>query len=350
MKNIFIPVVGQFINIGDVLHRRELLSWLKDEGELHIYVGKAPESFIDGLQLNSNAKLYVSLTAWMMQLLISKYKRTYFVFNPGEIRLERRRLLREILLFPLLCLVRLKRGKVLRVGIAAMSESVNRNILTWKMVFKTTNKIYWRTFDSEKKFDRGEVIPDLAFSDVDEKSINSNNRTYLTISMRGNHPEPCERWFDIVKSIGVTYDLEIITVSQVRSDNERALEISKKLGVKSFIWLDKCSHNEQEKIVNDLYKNSLIIVSDRLHALILAYTRGALPINLLTTNKEKIQHHFDVIGINKVNYLINDKSDVSITLREVQKVVDERDFYIERLLVTKERLENLREEIKLLLN
>lgn len=350
MKKIFIPVVGQFINIGDVLHRRELLSWLKDEGELHVYVGKAPKSFIDGLQLNSNAILYISLTSWMIQVLISKYKKTYFVFNPGEIRLEKRRLLREILLFPLLCLVRLKKGKVLRVGIAVMSESVNKNIGIWKIVFKTTNKIFWRTFDSEKRFNRGEVIPDLAFYDVDEKSINNTNRNFLTITMRGNHPEPCEKWYDIIKGIAIKFSLEIITVSQVRTDNESALKISKKLDAKSFIWHNKYSHNEQEKIVNDLYKKSLIIVSDRLHALILAYSRGALPINLLTINKEKIQHHFDVIGIKKVNYIINEDTKVNFLLKEVEKMVDEREFYLERLLLAKERLQNLKEEVKLSLN
>lgn len=350
MKKIFVPVVGQFINIGDVLHRRELLSWLRDQGELHIYVGKAPKSFIDGLKLDSKAILYTSISSWMIQILVSGYKKTFFIFNPGEIRLEKRRLLREILLFPLLCVVRLKKGKVLRVGIAAMSEYSNKNLNIWKLVLKTTNKIFWRTYDSKEKFKRGVVIPDLAFYDVDNEALSNLNRPYLTISMRGNHASPSDKWYDIIKGIALKYNLEIVTVSQVRNDNDKTLQISEKLNAKKIIWKDNYSHNEQEAIVNEIYQNSLLIVSDRLHALILAYSKGAIPINLLTVNKEKVQHHFDVIGIDRVNNIIGPETEIESILEYVEDAVNNKVFYLETLHSAKARLEKVKKEIQIALS
>lgn len=349
MKKIFVPVVGQFMNIGDVLHRRELLSWLDQAGALHIYVGKAPKSFIDALHLSKNVTIYKNLAFWVFQILISGYKKTFFVFNPGEIRLEKKRFIREFILIPLLGIVKLKKGKVLRVGIAAMSDSNNKYIYVWKKIFKITDKIFWRTYDSHNKFEIGDVIPDLAFYDIDKEAIKNTKRKYLAISMRGAHSKPSDKWYFLVKEIAKINNLQIIVVPQVRIDNDRCKEIGDKLNAECFLWSHSDSHNDQEAIVKNIYSNSLLIISDRLHALILAYSRGAIPVNLLTTNKEKVQHHFDVIGFKNVNYLIDDSLRKEKVLEDIQYKVACREEYIDVLLNANAQLEEVKIEIQLLL-
>src|SRR5690606_28855950 len=123
-KNNFIPVVGQYTNVGDALHRRELLSWLKNAGTLHDFVGNAPKHYIDALDLPHDAKVYTNILGWIWNLTLSSFKKTHFVFNPGEITVGAKRLMFEVLLLPFEWLVKAKKGQILRVGIAAVSNAV----------------------------------------------------------------------------------------------------------------------------------------------------------------------------------------------------------------------------------
>src|SRR5690606_15683692 len=135
-NNIFIPVVGEFSNVGDVMHRNELLRWIRPNAVLHVFVGKAPVDFIQGLGLPDTAVQYSSISRWLFALCLSRFRKTHFVFNSGEITVSNRRLMLETLLFPFLLIVKLKRGKVLRIGIAAASNiRVHFNFL-WKSLFR----------------------------------------------------------------------------------------------------------------------------------------------------------------------------------------------------------------------
>ncbi|WP_417350510.1 polysaccharide pyruvyl transferase family protein [Flavobacterium alkalisoli] len=343
MSNIFIPVVGQFTNIGDVLHRRELLSWLKNAGTLHIYVGNAPDSFIEGLRLDNKVVIYKSLIKWLIKLSFSGFNKTNFVFNPGEIRLGSRRLKGEILLFPFQCLVRLKNGKVLRVGIAAMSNSSSKNIWLWKLLFMPTSQVYWRTNHSRDLFGIGEVIPDLAFYDISNDLLENNvSREYLTISMRGDRPFPTDSWFKAVKNFATDYSLKIKVVAQVRMDNARTVEIASKLNADELIWPDKYTHSVQEEALCMIYEKTKLILSDRLHVLILAFSKGAIPANILPKLSEKVQHHFDVLGMENISILDSGYEDVLYEFLK-EKYLDSQ--VLINLPKAKEKLDLCRNEI-----
>jgi hypothetical protein len=73
---VFIPVVGQVINIGDTLHRKILISWLRKESlQLHIYVGNSPQSFLDALELKEQDIIYKSLSKWLCALVFKDFLR-----------------------------------------------------------------------------------------------------------------------------------------------------------------------------------------------------------------------------------------------------------------------------------
>jgi hypothetical protein len=345
---IFIPVVGQFTNIGDVLHRRELLSWLKSAGELHVYIGNAPANFVEGLKLDEKAILYADLRKWFWAIVKSKYKETAFVFNPGEIRLGKRRLLGELLLSPLLVLVKLKAGIILRVGIAAMSNYRQSNLWFWKLLFSTTTKIYWRTFHSQQLFNRGNVIPDLAFYDIQNNMPNIDQRNVLTLSMRGDKKLPSNKWFEAILQFSKQHKLTINVISQVRADNRRTNEIALKLNAKSYLWPDIMSHLEQEKILFDIYLNSKLIISDRLHVLIAAFSKGAMPANILSAPSEKVQHHFSVVGLNEVSILETEKTISELVSFLNDKIINS-ELSLNKLQLAKQKLEKTKTEILFLL-
>jgi hypothetical protein len=318
--DIFIPVVGQFTNIGDSLHRRILLSWLKEVGKLHVYIGKAPQSFIDSLLLNKDIILYKSIYIWIWKIIKARYKKITFVFNSGEMRLGNKRLLIELLLFPFLVIVRLKKGQVLRIGIATMANATKNRIWLWKLILKPTSQIYWRTSHSKEIFQRGKIIPDLAFYNFLDHEKQNSIREEMVISMRSDRPFPSSSWFDAVSKFSKNFNLKLNVVSQVRGDNIRTVEIAQKLGAKSILWLNEWSHLDQERILDDLYSKTKLIISDRLHVLIAAYSKGAIPSCMLTDSNKKIQYHFSVIKIEDISILEVEKTSEEIYSFLLEKI------------------------------
>lgn len=299
---IFIPVVGQFVNIGDTLHRKILISWLKEiDTELHVFVGNAPDSFIEALGLRTNDKIYRSYFLWSSSMFFNSLtNKINFVFNPGELTMSKKRLVLEIALTPLHFFIKLRKGNIIRVGVAAKSDIQIQHKKIWKKILSFSNRIYWRTFLSRDFFGLGKTIPDLAFYDVDT-DISFTERSKLVISMRGDRPAPDEKWYESIKEFANNNDLEIIVVSQVLIDNKRTIEIGERLMAKCYIWESNYSHNQQEIILNSLYRNSIMAISDRLHVLIAAFTKGVIPVNLAVTYSKKVEDHFSVIELGDVS-------------------------------------------------
>lgn len=341
---IFIPVIGQFVNIGDTLHRKILLSWLKREDlKLHVFVGKAPQSFIEALGLRTSDKLYTSYLKWALSMFISSIKeKTGFIYNPGELTMSSKRLLLEIGLLPFHFFIKLRKGFIVRVGIAAKSDIDIRFKTLWNKIFAFSDKIYWRTEKSHIGFKMGQVIPDLAFYDTDAE-IDLSSKRKLIISMRGDRVAPTEEWFEIMRSFISRNELEAVVVSQVRIDNERTEEIARKLSVKSYIWEDNVTHNVQEELLNNLYRGSVMSISDRLHVLIAAFTKGVIPVNLTVSFSSKVQDHFDVINLKNVTINPNVLSKEEV-IESLNKKL-ENGFDLGLMKISKLRLEEVRSEI-----
>src|SRR5690606_5375911 len=179
-------------------------------------------------------------------------------------------------LLPFGWIIKIKRGKVMRIGIAAVSNANVKYRRFWFFIFKQSDKIYWRTIQSSQLFGLGEVIPDLAFYSPKFNAID-NQREYLVVSMRNDRPVPSVAWINSIRFFAHQHGLKIAVVSQVRMDNERGIFLAEKLQAKKFLWDDNVGHNSQEELVRKLYLKTRIVVSDRLHVLIAAITNGALP-------------------------------------------------------------------------
>jgi|SRR5690554_3245183 len=306
---VFIPVVGQLINIGDTLHRKILISWLRDRStELHIYVGNAPKSFIDALDLKEEDVVYSSISKWLCAVIFKDFlKEKLFIFNPGEITFSNSRLVKELVLFPFYLYIRITGGKILRIGVAAQSDIKIKYKWLWDKLIGFSNKIYWRTIKSSQLFNNGEVIPDLAFYKIDQ-DIDYSKKSFIVISMRGDRQLPSQKWFEAVKEFQQNNNLEVVIISQVKIDNERSKEIANKLDGVYYIWENQYNHNEQEEIVNEIYRKSKIAISDRLHVLIAAYTKGVIPTDVSVVESNKVQDHFDVLPLEDVSVFENQLS------------------------------------------
>ena len=337
---IFVPITGQFHNIGDVLHRRVLVNWLKEVGEIHLYGGSAPESFVQGLKLSPcEYKFYKKLKLWLVEYFISK--NDHLVFKPGENKLAIKRLVAETILFSI---ARFKKnnGKTIRVGIA-----IDRQQTIFKFFFKAilshSDKVFWRIKRSKKYFKLGLVCPDLAFYDF-EHSYADVEKKYVVISYRFDRPYPPDQWFLAIKSFCEEKNLKLICITQVQTDNERNQEIADQLGCNHAYWEMQYSHLKQEAKIDKIIKQAEMILSDRLHVLIKGSNFCANPVGLLTQNNSKVIDHFEVVGIEDNMFTI-DKSDKKEIIQILDDQIQKKGRRINKFINAKADLEIIKNDI-----
>lgn len=298
--SIFVPGVGQHDNIGDIMLRRPLLDWLRPLGELHVYVGRAPTGYTQGLDLHDEDTVYESFPSWYAAALGAAARgRTHYAFKPGEIQLTFSGLKEHVVMTPVAALIRLRHGRVVRIGAGAMNFAPLPRLLM-RPSLALSQLCIWRDQDTASYLG-GEAMPDLAFSEGDpvDELRSPAERSRLVISMRYDRPAISSAWIEGVRSYAAAQGLEVWTATQVKRDSATSRTIAGHFGAKVLDW-DGNDPAAQELKLRELYRSAAVVVSDRLHVLISSFTHGAVPVALLTDSSTKIERHFRAIGVTGV--------------------------------------------------
>jgi hypothetical protein len=302
LTNIFVLCSGQEDNIGDVVLRRIMLAELRMLGRLHVVLGDASPPFIEGLELGPDDRVYAEKKAWRRDLWKSiRSCHTWLVDKPGELLLDRRHLAAQTRLAVAALAVRFRGGTVLRLGLGQRSPNTTMTRL-FRPVLATANIIAWRDPQSRSSFGIGEVMPDWGFGEAAMSS--SAPRRRLALSYRSDRPELSDRALAGILSAARHLDLEPVVVTQVGRDDERSRALASRLGCELIDWPDGRTHKEQEHILRQIYAQCALVLSDRLHVLIVAMTEGAIPLGLTGHAESKIGRHFDAIGLDAVSVRI----------------------------------------------
>lgn len=338
MTRIFVLCTGQDDNIGDVVLRRSLLHRLRPFGDLHIHLGPASTGFKDSLELGDTDVVYEAMGEWRSALRSSVFREpTWFVDKPGELQMRRRTLLQQARLALLIAVIRLRGGKVLRLGIGQRRAQPVYAAL-FGLLFRLSTLVAWRDTASARSFGFGSVMPDWGFGDIGPSSEQSSaldkTKTKLVVSYRSDRPMISVALLAGIQTYAQENNLDIVTVSQVKRDGPRGVELAEKLGARDFPWLDTSSHIVQELALRRLYSEAALVVSDRLHVLIVAMTESAIPICLVDYPENKISRHFEAIGVDEVS------QDVS-GLRE-QDIIDRLARQVSRRAEVDDALERAR--------
>ncbi|NRG39809.1 polysaccharide pyruvyl transferase family protein [Rathayibacter sp. VKM Ac-2835] len=294
---IFVPVVGQYENIGDIVLRRELVEWLSGMGEMHAYVGASPASYDEALDLPADVITYRSVGGWARELgsCLRRGECVAYIYKPGEIQLTWRGLKEHIGLLPLVVATRLRGGLVIRVGAGS------RNFDRWPTaVFRSTLALshytMWRDVRTADRLGHGGVMPDLGFGQVGSEHAASTERTRLTVTMRGDRVPPSRQWRQAIARIAEERGLRLTVVTQVERDEPLMAELAGEWDADYVAWGSR-SHKVQEAAVRRAFAESALVVSDRLHALIVAVAEGAAVASMADTPTDKIERHFAAAGI-----------------------------------------------------
>ena len=306
---IFAVGRGQYENVGDIILRRQLLDWLRPVGRLHVYVGQSPDGYDQGLGLRDGDVVYRSFLKWYRAgLSAAAAGKASYVFKPGEIQLTLVGTKEHLSMVPMLLAIRTRGGSVLRVGSGSRNfKPLPRALMRPSIAL--SDLVLWRDVKTAQYLRRGSASPDLAFGegasedDIRLFAATSAGRTALVISLRADEPVPpypSEAWLAGVREYAARNGLEIWVATQIFVDNERNSRLARDLDAQLLAWPQLNGHHEQERLLRNLYRRSAIVLSDRLHVIIAAFTEGAIPVGVLSDGSDKIDRHFETIGISGI--------------------------------------------------
>lgn len=339
---VFVDAGGQHDNVGDSALRRAYLDALRPIGELHV-LAATPEDYLTGLQLRPEDRLYTAPQHWRSAARTNLLRGPIcFAYNSGELRISelamRRRPSAEQVI---------ARLAHLRGGLAVMAGNSVRPGFTMASTFgarnaRTASVVSWRDQWSADQAGRGVVNPDWAFALGGSASLvrTSGRRRIIAVAMRGDRPSPSPQWYSQVAAFAAEQSCELRVVVQVRRDSERAAEVAAELDADLLDWPDAESHRTREARLRHCYRDSLAVIGDRAHALIIGLTEGAVPIGVTTSSPEKVRRLFGVVSTLPIA-----PDEVGDDPQRWRLLLDSRPQLADELAAARQRLDALREHL-----
>ena len=305
---VYAWLTGQEDNIGDSALRRPYAAALATTEPVHVWAGRPDRGYVSGLRLPRNSHLAPTFARWCRSFVSSVLTgRTVFAFNAGEFVPTKAYVTGVALLLPWIALAKARGGAVIWVGAGVRST---RRGLTWPFVvlLRLADIALWRDVESASVLRPAPTMPDWAFglprggglSEIDDSSHQDDERTMIAISLRGDRPYPSAEWIESVRELGKRLSLDLVVTVQVERDDATAHNLAKDLGAQLVSWTHD-RHDEQEILLRAVYAKSRIVLSDRLHALVIAATEGAAPIGWCEHATTKVDRHFAVLGLDWVS-------------------------------------------------
>lgn len=291
---VMVSAVGQFDNVGDTVLRRGFLDHLRTLGPLRVYVGDKSDDYISGLGLQQGDIAVRNGAQWRRavsrQLLAG---RGIYAFDTGETEAQAPFARRYLKLAPLLAINRLRGGFAVQLGTGVRESTPWRRPIA--AVLRVCTMVTWRDDMSRRIMGIGSVTPDWAFalgSDDELLMDDARPRPFLAIAVRQGlshaaRDKPTAEWIATVRRLADSLGLEPVVLAQIERDGPLADELAERLGCTAITWVDD-NHAHQEERLRAVYRDSAIILTDRLHAAVIGATEGAMPVALTTGPLDKV--------------------------------------------------------------
>lgn len=289
---------GQRDNVGDSALRRGYADALRRLGSLNVWTGSNASSYRSGLRLAPEDHVPQSYLRWLALTYRGALRGETIALNAGEFTLSKVYALYSALLLPAIALTRLRRGQVLWLGAGVPKQGHLGKILFIPLA-RCATYLRWRDQESGTNLLSARTIPDWGFArtnlEQEDSPQDTSERRLLTVSLRGDRPPPSPAWVAAVAAAAQRLDLTLIVAVQVERDGPSAQSLAASWGV--HIVAFEGTHIEQERRLRMTYRQSRLILSDRLHVLILGLTEGAVPLAWCESSTAKIDRHLSHLGM-----------------------------------------------------
>ncbi len=323
---VFFWCRGQDDNIGDAILRRRALRSLRTLGPVDLFVGGASSSFLSAMGIETTDRLEVSRVRWLLRLYAAGLRGdALLAFNPGEVRPDRKAAMAHLSLIPYQLIGRLTGARSARLGVA-IRGSGRLAMLPIRFSIRLTSLNTWRDTETARRLPAGRASCDWAFDEGPGPDGATGPRGVLAISYRGDRPPLSDRVVETLRLLSARTHLEPAVFVQARRDNEAARSLASRLGCTLLPWQDGDSHAEQEAQVRELLSRSRIVVSDRIHALIVGVSEGAVPVAILDRPDQKIDRHMAPAGLGGRVLEIQDGEDPERLVDRIVALVDQTDL------------------------
>lgn len=290
MGEVFASAMGQYDNVGDTVLRRPFLRALREARPLNVFIGTRPDDYLSALGLSGDERLFRDSTAWRKAVSREMVRggMTY-AFNAGEIEVTRPYAAHYLRLAPLLAANKLRGGRAVHVGLGVRRPT--RWIAAVRATLRLCDAVSWRDDMSRQVVGVGRTAPDWAFAEgapndrLDERA-QSMSKPSLVFAPRYNGIQPDDEWCAHFARAAAALNLRIVVASQIYRDNPVAEELARKWDAEAVLW-DDSDHSRQERKLRLAYSDARIVVSERLHALVIGATEGAVPVALGTNRTDK---------------------------------------------------------------
>lgn len=292
----FVSMNGDFPNIGDAIIRRLAYDLVRDPAGAIVYSANAPDMWLEQINVSARDTIIRGReNFWKWGRAVARAPRgSTLLLEPGEVILDIGSARREAGLLALALIVKAKGGKIILPPRAAVRPA-RITLALHRCLCRLASVALWRDRASFERVGVGDLSPDIAFSAGVRTGVPDHDRDLLVVSMRGHRPAPSSEWIRGVKSFAQHASLRIVTLSQVRSDEQRASDLAKALDGTHLPWASG-GDLEHEAHLRRLYDSANVVVSDRLHVLIVSSLSGAVPAEVAHCPAPKVRTHFEQIG------------------------------------------------------
>lgn len=294
-QHVFAHLSGQDDNLGDSALRLAYLEALRGpKRHVHIYLGEASSDFTAGFAPASDITLYDTRTEWSDAE--AAVARPVHAFNAGEINP------RAAGVFPVPrraaeCARVLDAGGALIFAGIGIKNVETLHDVVFDSVMREASVMSWRDEGSREGAGFGDFAPDWAYSEGAsvEDWAPASARRFIAVTLRFDRAWPGEAWLAAVRAFAAATQTQIVTVAQVARDAPRAVRLARALGGE-YVTPTSMRHDALDDYVRAVYRQSLAVISDRAHGLIIGATEGAYPIGS-GSDPHKISRLLAAVGL-----------------------------------------------------
>lgn len=293
-QNVFAELPGQDDNLGDSALRVAYLDALRGPGRhVHLYLLTPTTDYTAAFDVAPDITVYEQRAPWAR--VQKESTRPVHAFNAGEINPRPG-------VFPgprraAECARVLESGGALIVAGIGIKSVEHASDVTFDPVLRDASVMSWRDQGSRDAAGFGDFAPDWAYSlgtPITDWAP-STARPYLAVTLRFDRPWPGDEWVTAMRAFAIDSGTRIVTVAQVARDAPRAVRLAEVLGGE-YLVPPSMSHDDLDAHVRAVYRQSLAVVSDRAHGLIIGATEGAYPIGS-GSDPQKIVRLLAAVGL-----------------------------------------------------